>query len=108
MQMLACVLIAYAGVAAAFAAGGPPALRPGWIPNGAAPVLRAVAVAAMVACAVLWPREDGVALAVVSAVLAVSAMATVIVLLAPVAARAVWWAAVIAPAAAAAALAIGG
>lgn len=104
MRELACVLMAYAAVAAAYAAGArrsvpvPPRARASWA---------VVALAAVAAAGALWPRSDGAILAGVCVVMAVSAMATLFVLIAPVWPRVAWAIAAIAPAAAAVAAALG-
>ena len=56
-----------------------------------------VAIAAVIGAVAVWPAHDGAALAGVSIALCVSAMATVIVPLAPIAPRVIWGAALIAP-----------
>jgi hypothetical protein len=93
MLPLASVLFAYTGVAAAVAAR----LRSAPLPPAARPALFAIAAAAIAAAVALWPRSDGAILTGVSVTLAVSAMATLIVLLAPLVPKLVWTVAVAAP-----------
>jgi hypothetical protein len=107
MRELAAVLLAYAAVAAAVAAGArrsPPA-RP--VPPRARAILAVLAVVALAAATALWPRSDGPILAGVCILMAVSATASVFVLIAPVWPRLAWTLAAVAPIAAAVLAAVG-
>jgi hypothetical protein len=92
MMVPASVLMTYAGAAAGCAALGR---------RDRALARSALGVAAIAAAFVLWPADDGAALAGLCVVLSLSAMATVFALLEPVVPRVAWWAAAWAPVAAA-------
>jgi hypothetical protein len=90
MLPLASVLFAYAGVAAAFG-GRSRAVRSRWsISPRAQLILYALAAIALGAAVTVWPGSDGAALAGLSVTLAVSAAATLFVLLEPVLPKLVW------------------
>lgn len=96
--MIAAVALAYAAVAASYAALSrrmPARVRQArW-------VWAVIAIAAVLGAFAAWPAHEGGVLDAVSVTLCVSAMATVFVSLAPVIPRVVWALAVIAPIAAA-------
>lgn len=97
---LASVLFAYAGVAAAFASRSR-AMRNRWsISPRAQLILYALAAIAVGAAVTVWPGGDGAFLAGLSVTLAVSAAATLFVLLEPVLPKLVWSLAAAAPVAA--------
>ncbi len=96
MRELAAVLLAYASVAAAVAAGSPPSAT-SWMPRRARAILAVLAVAAVAAAAAQWPRSDGPILAGVCIVMAMSAMASVFILIAPVWPRIAWTLAAVVP-----------
>jgi len=97
MLPLASVLFAYTGVAAAVAARLRSARGSAPIHPAARPALFAIAMAALAAAFALWPHQDGAVLTAVSVTLAVSAMATLIVLLEPLVPKLVWATAAAAP-----------
>ena len=103
---LASLLMTYAAAAAGFASSRPPVRMPAALRSRPV-LLRAIAVAALVAAVALWPRTNGAGLAVLCALLAASTSATAFVLLEPVAPRATWAVAALAPLAAALLLATG-
>jgi hypothetical protein len=97
-QALASILMTFAATAAGFASARPPAFLPAALRP---PLLRVLAAAAAVAAVALWPRTDGLFLAGMCALMALSASATAFVLLEPIAPRAMWLLAALSPLAAA-------
>jgi len=89
MRELASILVAYTGVAAAFA-GSARASRPRWVTPRAKPILSILSAVAFVVAALLWPHHDGAVLAGVAIVMVVSVTASGFVLLEPLAPRIVW------------------
>ena len=96
MRELGSLLLAYTGVAAAFA-GSARSTRPRWVTPRARPILWILAAASIVVAALTWPYREGAVLAGLAVAMIASIMATGFVLLEPLAPRLVWRAAAIAP-----------
>lgn len=97
MRELAAIFMSFATIAASYAAWA----RTTGLPRPLAPqqrsALAGMAVLALIATLSLWPRTDGLAMALLSSLFALCASSTLFVLLEPLAPRVLWRAALVAP-----------